>query len=296
MAVVDVVVLLVALLPSSWCSRCSCGTSLAGLRRWASSANAVLARRQRLLVLVAAVPFRSGGLAAWPAADRRLGLLRLLVPPRRCAGVARRRVVRRRAAADRCNADCTRESAREPEHDPAAGGQRASRAGLGARHVDRSARATRVSLTAGMRRGGLRGSSERALAGGAESCHRRQRPGTVRARHLVSRARHARGVARARRRGSVVRGAGFRRRARSGFALLAHGIFCAIGHGALAGLAAATSGTAIPALLPIAVCVVVGLPAARRLRATDRRAAHWSMIIAGSLALATIVRNFWVRP
>jgi hypothetical protein len=65
---------------------------------------------------------------------------------------------------------------------------------------------------------------------------------------------------------------------------------------ALAGFAAAKLGTAIPALLPIAVCVVVGLPAARRLRAADRRAAHWSMIIAGSLALATIVRNFLVRP
>jgi hypothetical protein len=69
---------------------------------------------------------------------------------------------------------------------------------------------------------------------------------------------------------------------------------CALGT-ALAGVAAAALGNAIPALLPIAACVLVGLPAARRLRAVDRRAAHWSMIIAGSLALATIVRNFWVR-
>jgi hypothetical protein len=64
----------------------------------------------------------------------------------------------------------------------------------------------------------------------------------------------------------------------------------------LAGFAAAALGTAIPALLPIAVCVLVGLPAARQLRPSDRRAARWSMLIAGSLALATIVRNFWVRP
>jgi hypothetical protein len=65
---------------------------------------------------------------------------------------------------------------------------------------------------------------------------------------------------------------------------------------ALAGFAAAALGRAIPALLPIATCVLVGLPATRQLRASDRRAAHWSMIIAGSLALATIMRNFWVRP
>jgi hypothetical protein len=65
---------------------------------------------------------------------------------------------------------------------------------------------------------------------------------------------------------------------------------------ASAGLVAAVLGAAIPALLPIAVCVLVGLPAARQLRRSDRRAAHWSMIIAGSLALATILRNFWVRP
>jgi hypothetical protein len=69
---------------------------------------------------------------------------------------------------------------------------------------------------------------------------------------------------------------------------------CAAGT-ALAGLAAASFGTAIPALLPIAVCVVAGLPAVRQLRRVDRKAALWSMIIAGSCALATIVRNFWVR-
>jgi hypothetical protein len=64
----------------------------------------------------------------------------------------------------------------------------------------------------------------------------------------------------------------------------------------LAGFAAAVLGTAIPALLPIAACVLVGLPAARQLRASDRRAAHWSMIIAASLALAAILRSFLVRP
>ena len=89
-------------------------------------------------------------------------------------------------------------------------------------------------LTAGMRRGGLRGSSERALAGGAESCHRDQRPSPLRARHVVPGAGYAGCVSCARRGGFAIRGARFRRRARSGFALLAHGISVHIGHGALA--------------------------------------------------------------
>jgi hypothetical protein len=63
----------------------------------------------------------------------------------------------------------------------------------------------------------------------------------------------------------------------------------------LAGCAAASFGAAVPALLPIAACVLLGLPAARRLRSNERRAAHWSMIIAGSLAAATIARNLLER-
>ncbi|MES1183483.1 MAG: hypothetical protein ABUL60_06685 [Myxococcales bacterium] len=65
---------------------------------------------------------------------------------------------------------------------------------------------------------------------------------------------------------------------------------CAVGT-ALAGVAAAISGVAVPALLPIAGAVIVGLPAARRLRAVDRRAARWSMLIAASVAAATVVRH-----
>jgi hypothetical protein len=63
----------------------------------------------------------------------------------------------------------------------------------------------------------------------------------------------------------------------------------------LAGLCAARTGGAVPALLPIATSVILGLPAARQLRAVDRKAALWSMLIAGALAIATILRNFLVR-
>ena len=66
-------------------------------------------------------------------------------------------------------------------------------------------------------------------------------------------------------------------------------IACAIGT-ALAGAAAAWSGLAIPALLPIAAVLVLALPTIWQLRLHDRKAAHWSMLIASSLALATVVR------
>lgn len=64
---------------------------------------------------------------------------------------------------------------------------------------------------------------------------------------------------------------------------------CALGI-ALAGAASAWLGVAVPALVPIAIVVVLGLPGVRRLRAMDRRAAQWSMLIAVSLALATVAR------
>jgi hypothetical protein len=64
---------------------------------------------------------------------------------------------------------------------------------------------------------------------------------------------------------------------------------------ALAGLAAACWGVAVPALLPIAACLISGLPAVRALRKSERKAALWSMLIAGSVALASIARNFLVR-
>jgi len=69
-------------------------------------------------------------------------------------------------------------------------------------------------------------------------------------------------------------------------------ITCAIGT-ALAGAAAAWSGLPIPALVPIAALLVLTLPAIRRLRRNERKAAHWSMLIAGSVALATIARTLF---
>jgi hypothetical protein len=64
---------------------------------------------------------------------------------------------------------------------------------------------------------------------------------------------------------------------------------------ALAGLAAAWLGIAVPALVPIAAAVVLGLPAVRQLRPVDRSAARWSMLIASALVLAVLTRKFLVR-
>jgi hypothetical protein len=64
---------------------------------------------------------------------------------------------------------------------------------------------------------------------------------------------------------------------------------------ALAGLAAACLGVAIPALLPIAAALLLGLPVIRRLRREDRAAAKWSMVIAGSVAMASVARGLWLR-
>jgi len=71
-------------------------------------------------------------------------------------------------------------------------------------------------------------------------------------------------------------------------------IACAAGT-ALAGVVAAWSGLAIPALLPIAAAVVLALPTIRQLRRSDRSAAHWSMLIASSVALATFARTLLSR-
>ncbi|MES1178479.1 MAG: hypothetical protein ABUL62_29425 [Myxococcales bacterium] len=60
---------------------------------------------------------------------------------------------------------------------------------------------------------------------------------------------------------------------------------------ALAGAASARFGVAVPALVPIALAVVLGLPVIRELRPADRSAARVSMLIAGSIALATIARG-----
>ena len=64
---------------------------------------------------------------------------------------------------------------------------------------------------------------------------------------------------------------------------------------ALAGLAAACLGLAIPALLPIAATLLLGLPVIRRLRREDRAAAKWSMVVAGSVAAASVARGLWLR-
>ena len=68
-------------------------------------------------------------------------------------------------------------------------------------------------------------------------------------------------------------------------------VLCCVIGTALAGLAAAAFGVAVPALVPIAAALVVGLPAIRRLRPNDRRAAQFSMLIAGAVVLATGART-----
>jgi len=69
---------------------------------------------------------------------------------------------------------------------------------------------------------------------------------------------------------------------------------CAAGT-ALAGVAAAWSGLPVPALVPIAAMLVLAMPEIRKLRRNDRRAAHWSMLIAGSVALAALARSLLSR-
>jgi hypothetical protein len=72
-------------------------------------------------------------------------------------------------------------------------------------------------------------------------------------------------------------------------------VACAAGI-ALAGVVAAWSGLAIPALVPIAALLVLALPPIRQLRQRDRSAAHWSMLIASTVALATFARTVLIRP
>jgi hypothetical protein len=63
----------------------------------------------------------------------------------------------------------------------------------------------------------------------------------------------------------------------------------------VAGVAAALLGVAVPALLPISAAILLGLPSVRRLRPADRRAATWSMVIAGAVVTATLVRGLFSR-
>jgi hypothetical protein len=69
-------------------------------------------------------------------------------------------------------------------------------------------------------------------------------------------------------------------------------VLCAVGTG-LAGLAAARLGVAVPALVPIAAAIVLGLPAVRRLRRSDRTAALLSMLIAGAVAFTALARSLF---
>src|SRR5450432_1228361 len=63
----------------------------------------------------------------------------------------------------------------------------------------------------------------------------------------------------------------------------------------IAGFAAAWFRVPVPALVPIAAAILLGLPALRRLRPADRRAAKWSIVIASSVVVAVVARNFLSR-
>jgi hypothetical protein len=78
---------------------------------------------------------------------------------------------------------------------------------------------------------------------------------------------------------------------------LAYGraVACCAAGVAAAGFAAAVLGAAVPALVPIAAAAIIGLPRVRRLRAVDRRAARWSMVLAASVVVATLARSAIAR-
>ncbi|MET0795187.1 MAG: hypothetical protein ABW061_26955 [Polyangiaceae bacterium] len=64
---------------------------------------------------------------------------------------------------------------------------------------------------------------------------------------------------------------------------------------ALAGAAAAYLAVAVPALVLIAAAVVLGLPSIRQLQRADRTAARVAMLLASSVALATLVRGWLLK-
>jgi len=64
-------------------------------------------------------------------------------------------------------------------------------------------------------------------------------------------------------------------------------LLCGLGT-AVAGAASAGLGTAVPALVPIAAAIVLGIPEARKLRLRERRVAILAMAIAASVAAAAI--------
>lgn len=65
---------------------------------------------------------------------------------------------------------------------------------------------------------------------------------------------------------------------------------------ALAGLAAAALRVAVPALVPIAGAVLLGLPSVRQVRPSDRTATQVALVLASGAAIATLVRSFFIPP
>jgi hypothetical protein len=72
-----------------------------------------------------------------------------------------------------------------------------------------------------------------------------------------------------------------------GLSVVRTALLCAAGT-LVAGAASAVLATAVPALLPIGAAVLIGLPAARRVRLEERRVAVLAMVIAVSVAAAAI--------
>lgn len=72
-----------------------------------------------------------------------------------------------------------------------------------------------------------------------------------------------------------------------GLSVVRTALLCGVGT-LIAGAASAVLATAVPALLPIGAAVVIGLPAARRVRLAERRVAVLAMVLAVSVAAAAI--------
>ncbi len=69
-------------------------------------------------------------------------------------------------------------------------------------------------------------------------------------------------------------------------------IFLAALGTSIAGFGAAWFRVPVPALVPIAAAILLGLPTLRRLRPADRSAAKWSIIVACSVVVAIVARIF----
>jgi len=70
-------------------------------------------------------------------------------------------------------------------------------------------------------------------------------------------------------------------------------ILCLLGT-LIAGAGAPSLQTAVPALVPIGAALVLGMPAVRQLRPEDRRVALFSIAIAVSVVVATIISRVFV--